>query len=358
MNEQCLEQAADWVDRINELSQGEFQQLLLWLDNPQNKKAFERMAQVFSDPAVKFALSEHSQNTTSVVSIGAKQDSTAAEETTLKKAHVESASFKPNSCKPSSYEPNDSKKTFGFPTLALAASFSAFALLMYWTLTPMQTPLSSPVAHTNISQPVQTLNSNIGERVSKLLKDGSYLHLNADSQLSAQLLTNTREVTLTKGQVFFDIAKDQTRPFIINSGQATIKVLGTSFDVERNDDSVVVTVYEGKVQVSANEQYILVPPQQAIVKNGNVTVLDNLQLDQLPLWRTGWLEVKEQPLVQVISQLQRYTDTPIKVNEQLSNNLISGRFKLTEPKQSLNLIASSYQWQVSEKLSGLYLTGL
>ena len=350
MNEQPLEQAAEWIDRINELNEDEFQQLLLWLNNPKNKLAFEKMAKVFSDPSVKYALTEHAKHSVNVVDI-----------VTAKNANIDANNsaqqFDVNN-KPSSFKSAHVKKSFGFTQLAMAASFSAFALLMYWVITPMQNSLSTPIAQTNISKPVHALHSDIGERVSKLLEDGSYLHLNADSQLTAQILTNGREVTLNKGQVFFDIAKDQTRPFIIDSGQATIKVLGTSFDVERGDDNVIVTVYEGKVQVTANQQYVLVPPQQAIVKNGRVTVLNNLKLEQLPLWRTGWLEVKEQPLAQVVKKLQRYTDTPIKVSEQLNHNLISGRFKLEDPKQSLSLIASSYKWQVSEKLSGLYLTAL
>lgn len=60
MNEKRLEQAADWIDSIHELNENKYEQLILWLDNQKNKKAFERIAQVFSDPAVKYALNKHS----------------------------------------------------------------------------------------------------------------------------------------------------------------------------------------------------------------------------------------------------------------------------------------------------------
>ena len=56
MNEQRLEQAADWVDRINDLNDHDRKELSLWLKCTENKAAFEKIANVFGDPAVKQAL--------------------------------------------------------------------------------------------------------------------------------------------------------------------------------------------------------------------------------------------------------------------------------------------------------------
>lgn len=51
MNEQRLEQAADWVDRINDLNDHDREELSLWLKCAENKNAFEKIANVFGDPA-------------------------------------------------------------------------------------------------------------------------------------------------------------------------------------------------------------------------------------------------------------------------------------------------------------------
>ncbi|MBH0070155.1 FecR family protein [Pseudoalteromonas sp. NZS100] len=323
MNEQRLEQAADWVDRINDLNDHDREELSLWLKCTENKNAFEKIANVFGDPAVKQALHIYT-----------------------KQYSLPTPIITPNA-----------KRSRTFPMLALAASFSAIAFAVYWLAISQQTFTPTPIAKTAVKSSLpQLLEAHLGKRVSQLLDDGSYLHLNADSELTAHLLPHSRQIELKKGQVFFDVAKDKTRPFIINSGQASIKVLGTSFDVERNKDEVVVTVYEGKVEVSALDKVILTPSQQAVIKNGHITVDYSQQLAQLPAWRMGWIDAEKEPLTSVIKQLQRYSPTVIKVDNTLNNTLISGRFNLETPQQSLMLIASTYNWKVDKKNNVLHLT--
>ncbi|MBQ4833566.1 FecR domain-containing protein [Pseudoalteromonas sp. MMG010] len=323
MNEQRLEQAADFIDRINDLNEHEYKELVEWLSCPLNKKAFEKMANVFGDPTIKQCLHTYAQT-----------------------HNVTTHTFTPK---------QKTKQTTRF--LALAASFAAIALIVYWQTIPSQVPVSASLAkNINKTQPKQILKASVGERKSQLLNDGSYLHLNADSELSASLLPNAREIELKKGQVFFDVAKDKTRPFIINSGQAKIKVLGTSFDVERNKNNVLITVYEGSVEVSAADTVVLKPPQQARVKNGIITLRNDLLLSQLPSWRTGFIEADNEPLSHILTQLQRYSSVPITVNKALSDTLISGRFNLETPKSSLMLIASTYQWEIKNTNNTLYLT--
>jgi len=323
MNEQRLAQAADWIDRINDLNDHDRKALSLWLKCTDNKAAFEKIANVFGDPAVKHAL-----------------------HTYIQQNNLPTTPIKPNT-----------KRTRHFAALALAASFSAIAFAVYWLAIPGQAFTPTPIAKTAVKPNLpQLLEAHLGERVSQILNDGSYLHLNADSELTAQLLPHARQVELKKGQVFFDVAKDKTRPFIINSGQAEIKVLGTSFDVERTKNEVVVTVYEGRVEVSALDKVILTPSQQAVIKNGHITVDYSQQLAQLPAWRMGWIDAEKEPLTRVIKKLQRYSPMVIKVDNTLNNTLISGRFNLETPQQSLMLIASTYKWKVNKQNNELHLT--
>jgi len=82
------------------------------------------------------------------------------------------------------------------------------------------------------------------EVVNETLIDGSEITLNANSNLSYTESFNTknREVTL-EGEAFFDIERDETKPFIINLAQCKVTVLGTSFNIKSNVDDELVRVF-------------------------------------------------------------------------------------------------------------------
>jgi transmembrane sensor len=91
--------------------------------------------------------------------------------------------------------------------------------------------------------------TDIGERRSITLADGSTVDLNARSQLRVEFSDRERRVELLDGQALFQVAKDKARPFIVHSGDATVRAVGTQFDVYRKDSGTTVTVLEGRVAV-------------------------------------------------------------------------------------------------------------
>ncbi|HEY6620180.1 MAG TPA: FecR domain-containing protein [Steroidobacteraceae bacterium] len=91
--------------------------------------------------------------------------------------------------------------------------------------------------------------TDIGERRSITLTDGSTVDLNARSKLRIDFSKNERRVELLEGQALFQVAKDSTRAFIVASGTATVRAVGTQFDVYRKDSGTTVTVLEGRVAV-------------------------------------------------------------------------------------------------------------
>lgn len=91
--------------------------------------------------------------------------------------------------------------------------------------------------------------TDIGERRSITLADGSAVDLNARSKLRVEFSKNERRVELLNGQALFQVAKDKGRPFIVASGEATVRAVGTQFDVYRKDSGTTVTVLEGRVAV-------------------------------------------------------------------------------------------------------------
>jgi transmembrane sensor len=91
--------------------------------------------------------------------------------------------------------------------------------------------------------------TDIGERRSITLADGSTVDLNACSQLRVEFTNSERRVELLDGQALFQVAKDKARPFIVHSGAATVRAVGTQFDVYRRDSGTTITVLEGRVAV-------------------------------------------------------------------------------------------------------------
>jgi transmembrane sensor len=94
-----------------------------------------------------------------------------------------------------------------------------------------------------------TYATDVGERRSLTLADGSTVDLNARSKLRVEFNKQERRVSLLAGQALFQVAKDKKRAFIVASGDATVRAVGTQFDVYRRESGTTVTVLEGRVAV-------------------------------------------------------------------------------------------------------------
>jgi ferric-dicitrate binding protein FerR (iron transport regulator) len=95
--------------------------------------------------------------------------------------------------------------------------------------------------------------TDTAEQRTVTLEDGSRIELNARSRLRVTYSKTVRTVDLYDGQALFQVAKDTLRPFLVKSGEATVRAVGTQFDVYRKDDHTTVTVLEGRVAVYAPE---------------------------------------------------------------------------------------------------------
>ena len=89
----------------------------------------------------------------------------------------------------------------------------------------------------------------IGEQRSLALSDGSTVELNSLSKIRIRYSEHERTVDLLQGQALFHVAKDATRPFIVDIGQTRVRAVGTQFDVYRKTDGTIVTVVEGRVAI-------------------------------------------------------------------------------------------------------------
>lgn len=148
------------------------------------------------------------------------------------------------------------------------------------------------------------------------LADGSLIQLNTNSKLiyPKQFGDNKRLVKL-KGEAFFNIKRDPSKPFIIESGKTLIKVLGTSFNIRNiTEEQTLVSVNSGIVSFKAknNDREIrLTKGQVALFKNNQLTLL-NQPGSNYDSWRTGRLSFKNTPFLRVIKDIEKLYQVEIR----------------------------------------------
>ncbi|MEN2398925.1 FecR family protein [Flavobacterium sp. MC2016-06] len=138
------------------------------------------------------------------------------------------------------------------------------------------------------------------------LSDGSKIYLAANSsfQYPEKFDGSERNVSLLKGNAFFEVAKDKKHPFIIQSGAIRTRVVGTSFHIQLSKSKCQVIVVTGKVNVSTKGQSVdLVPNEQALFETNKLTkkMADKRYLVN---WYNTDITLNQATLKQVIAILQ------------------------------------------------------
>ncbi len=139
-----------------------------------------------------------------------------------------------------------------------------------------------------------------------LLPDSSIVTLAANSSISyPEKYRGTKRYAALKGKAFFSITHNPAKPFVVESDDIQVKVLGTSFEVNNAATAdAVVTVVTGKVQVSvADKPVALLTPDQQVTyrrKDGLVTIANNIDAVNITNWTNNNLVFNETPLAIVL----------------------------------------------------------
>ena len=185
-----------------------------------------------------------------------------------------------------------------------------------------------------------------GEHSTVRLADGTTIDLNAGTHLAVRLERDARRVTLAEGQAVFDVARDPRRPFLIEVGDRTVRVVGTQFDVRRRDGKLSVTVARGAVEIrpnagAAGKAYRLHPGQRLEHLEGAADAhVAVAEADEILGWRSGRLVYRGQPLAEVVADLNQQFSTPIRIEDPaLAATPISGVLVLDEQDAVIRRLA-------------------
>ncbi|MBC9932827.1 FecR family protein [Chitinophaga qingshengii] len=157
---------------------------------------------------------------------------------------------------------------------------------------------------------MDTLDVPRGRRFSLRLSDGTRVWLNADSRLifPAAFHGASREVTV-KGEAFFDVAQQATQPFIVHAGGTSMKVLGTSFNVNAYGPDMTATLSSGKLQVTAGaQQVVLLPDEQAVLHQDGALKKQPAEARTYAAWKDGDIFYEDAALENITTGLGRNYD--------------------------------------------------
>lgn len=201
-----------------------------------------------------------------------------------------------------------------FTRLAVAAATLLVVSLITWILIPREKDPKHPA----LSQIVKRTTEK-KELQHLVLPDGTQVWLNAASELTypPAFNGNSREVYLT-GEAFFDVKHADKVPFIIHTGKVVTRVLGTAFNIRAYPDqkSISVEVKRGKVEVSKADKILatLTPGQAVQVPaSGKEAALKQVKETEVAEWTEGKLHYRDQPLKEIIRDLERNFNVEIEV---------------------------------------------
>lgn len=160
-----------------------------------------------------------------------------------------------------------------------------------------------------------------GEQIKVMLQDGSCVHLNSGSRVSfpAVFKGATRTISLV-GEAYFEVSKDARHPFIVDLSDASVEVLGTSFNVSAYDNELLrVSLDEGSVMFHGARQQVKMRPGETLTYNRDdeVAILSRRHDTQLAsAWKNHRIEVNEMPMTDLINLLSRRYDVTFVVEDE------------------------------------------
>ncbi|MFJ2320092.1 FecR family protein [Pseudomonas sp. NPDC087817] len=174
------------------------------------------------------------------------------------------------------------------------------------------------------------------------LPDGSTLSVNANTQLRVDFDSHQRRIFLERGQFYVDVAPDKERPMWVQTGDATVRVVGTGFDVRRTDKQLVVSVAHGQVAFAPDPRtsLLLGAQQQAAVDLDSGSVQQQtLAVSQVADWRTGHLSFRNRELASLVDELNLYRARPVLLaNAKLGQIKVSGNLDVEDPDALINAL--------------------
>lgn len=184
---------------------------------------------------------------------------------------------------------------------------------------------------------MQTISVPAGQRINITLPDGTNVWLNARTSLKypTKFSKKNREVILD-GEAYFEVARNEAKPFIVQTDKYNVEVLGTKFDVDAYSGTgeFETTLMKGSVRVASVEY----PEQNLVLKPDNKVYLCKGQLRVAPVedynpyrWKEGLICFKDATFSSIMKDFEKYYGLNIHVkNKEVRKFSYTGKFRQTD----------------------------
>jgi len=201
--------------------------------------------------------------------------------------------------------------------------------------------------------------------VEGILPDGSSVTLNEGSMLEypGRFEKNNRKVVL-KGEAYFNVKPDVSKPFIISADNIIIEVLGTSFYVnsENTNGKVEVILTTGKVAVyhkdKPDEKVILEPGEKVEMSKNFEETNKTINEDENYLaWKTKKLVFNDEPLEKIAKTLNKLYHSKINTDHHIANCKITATFENQTLDAILHVIEATVDVKITRSDDVIQISG-
>ena len=184
---------------------------------------------------------------------------------------------------------------------------------------------------------MQTISVPAGQRINITLSDGTNVWLNARTSIKYPVVFSkkNRQVILD-GEAYFEVARNEKKPFIVQTDKYNVEVLGTKFDVDAYSETgeFETTLMSGSVRVASADD----PDHTLVLKPNSKVYLDNGKLhvtsvdDYNPYrWREGLICFKNESFIAIMKDFEKYYGLTIHVkNKDVLKYVYTGKFRQTD----------------------------
>lgn len=160
-----------------------------------------------------------------------------------------------------------------------------------------------------------------GQKSEIVLPDNTHIWLNSGTQLKypSSFGKNNRDVFLT-GEAYFEVAKDEHKPFIVHASDIAVKVLGTKFNVKAySDDEVVETaLLSGRVNlivdsgIGTKSELIMNPGEKLNYQKNNKLILKSgFEMDEVVAWKNNKLIFRDDTFDNLVKKIERWYNVEV-----------------------------------------------
>lgn len=303
-HDRALDQAAAWIARLRAGDSGRADQRAFarWLAaDPANAAAFDRMLELWRDLGALRAL---------------PLEIPAPAPRRLRRRHLAGA---------------------------LAAGTALVLLLVY--------PRST-------TPPPLELRTAVGGFDTVVLEDGSELMLNTDTALRVRLAADARTVQMERGEAFFRVAHDASRPFTAVCGPAQVTVIGTAFNARCEETGMEVLVERGRVRFGGRRDATAMRMLEAgdraqFTRAAGLGTVETVRPAAALAWRQRRLVFENASLAEVMAEMQRYLEPTLRLADAgLGQLRVSGVFGTEDPGLALEALERSLELRIEGPAQG------